>query len=173
MTLPITTPRLVIRDYTMADLDDVAAVLADPLVDMAPHGDTREASRAWLEEEMEYRRRDGTGRYAMVLRATDRVVGGTGLLRREFDGAVELELAYHVRSDLWGRGLAPEAAAAMLAEARRRGARRVIAFILPDNERSQAVARRIGMRIARRTDWFGRPHDLWVAQFWPAAAERS
>ena len=98
-------------------------------------------------------------------------------MRREVEGAEELELGYHLRSDLWGRGLATEAAGAMLQEARARGASRVIAFIEPHNRRSQQVARRIGMSVARRTAWFGRPHDLWIARMTAAddapGAERS
>ena len=165
MSLPIDTPRLVVRAYTLADLDDVYDVLSDPLVSLGGEdGKTRDETRAWLAEELEYLRRDGTGRYAIELRETGRVIGGTGLVRRELDGVEELELGYHLRSDLWGRGLATEAALAMLQEARTRGEARVIAFIAPDNQRSQRVARRIGMTLVRRTEWFGRPHDMWVAQ---------
>ena len=76
---------------------------------------TRAEALAWLEEEIEYRRRDGTGRYAVVLRETGEVVGGCGLVRRELPEGVEIELGYHLRSDLWGRGLATEAARACLA----------------------------------------------------------
>jgi ribosomal-protein-alanine N-acetyltransferase len=156
---------MIVREYTLDDLDDVYDVFSDPLVSLGGEDrKTRDQTRAWLVEELEYLRRDRTGRYALELRETGRVVGGTGLVRRELDGVEELELGYHLRSDLWGRGLATEAARAMLQEARARGEARVIAFIEPDNERSKRVARRIGMSLVRRTEWFGRPHDLWVAQ---------
>lgn len=162
--LPIETPHLIVRDYALDDVGDVHDVLTDPRVSLGGEDiRTIAQARAWLQEERDYARRDGTGRYAVELRATARVVGGTGLVRREIDGREELELGYHLRSDLWGRGLATEAAGAMLAEARARGVPRVIAFIEPHNVRSQGVARRIGMTLVRRAEWFGRPHDVWVA----------
>ncbi len=165
MTLPLTTGRLVIREYTLDDLDDVAEVFADPLVSTGDEKPLdREESRAWLEEEMACARRDGTGRYAIVLRETGRVIGGCGLVRRELPGGVEVELGYHLRSDLWGRGLATEAARACLEEARARGHRRVIAVVEPGNTRSQAVARRIGMQPVGRVEWFGHPHDRWSVE---------
>jgi [ribosomal protein S5]-alanine N-acetyltransferase len=164
VTLPITTPRLVIRDYALEDADDVIRVLTDPRVDLRGTGAmTRSEALAWLGEEIEYRRRDGTGRYAVVLRETGEVVGGCGLVRRQLPEGVEIELGYHLRSDLWGRGLASEAARACLAEARERGYARVIAFILPGNVRSEGVARRIGMRPERERDWSGLRHVQWAA----------
>lgn len=163
MTLPLLTARLEIREYTPADLDEVADIFADPALSLG--GDeplTREGSCAWLEEEIACVRRDGTGRYAVVLRETGEVVGGVGLVRRELDGAVEVELGYHLRSDLWGRGLAAEAARACVAEARERGLPRLVLFIEPGNTRSEGVARRAGFVAERRVEWFGRPHDRWT-----------
>ncbi len=162
MTIPRLTARLEIREYTLADLDDVARIFADP--ELALGGGeplTREQSRAWLEEEIAYVRRDGTGRYAVVLRETGDVAGGAGLVRRELEDGVEVELGYHLRRDLWGRGLATEAALACVAEARERGLPRLILFIEPGNARSAAVARRAGFAPVRRVEWFGRPHDRW------------
>jgi RimJ/RimL family protein N-acetyltransferase len=162
VTLPRATARLVIREYRLSDLDDVARVLGDPLVALDDEGPmTRSESLAWLREEMEHTRRDHTGRYAIALRGTGGVIGGCGLVRRELDGGVETELGYHVRSDLWGRGLATEAAAACLEEARERGVSRVIAFIEPGNARSEAVARRVGMLPGETVTWFGKPHVRW------------
>ncbi len=165
MTLPVRTPRLVIRDYTPEDADDVARVLGDPRVGLRQGQGpmTRAEALAWLEEEIEYRRRDGTGRYAVVLSAVGEVVGGCGLVRRELPEGVEIELGYHLRSDLWGRGLATEAARACLGEARERGYDRVIAFIVPGNTRSERVAQKIGMHPERELEWFGHPHVRWAA----------
>ena len=78
-----------------------------------------------------------------MLRETGEVVGGCGLVRRELPEGVEIELGYHLRSDLWGRGLATEAARACLDEARERGLDRVIAFIAA-GERPLRAAWRAG-----------------------------
>ncbi len=48
----------------------------------------------------------------MVLKGGGEVIGDCGLTRQIVDGVEEIELGYHVRRDLWGQGLAPEAARA-------------------------------------------------------------
>ena len=73
------------------------------------------------------------------------------------DGPAGLtEVAWHLHPDHQGRGLATEAAAAVLAVAAAAGLGHVLAITDPDNIRSQAVAARLGLRdegLTRR--WFG------------------
>ena len=176
MTLPIVTERLLIRPYTHHDLDDVAVVLGDPGVALGSDGPLgKDEARRWLAEEIEFEVRDGTGRYAIVLRSSGAVIGGCGLMQRtagrdglDGDAAAALgatrvvELGYHLRSEFWGQGLATEAALACLGEARERGLRRLVAFIEPANDRSARVAARIGMRAEALIAWFGTPHVRWA-----------
>jgi len=58
----------------------------------------------------------------------------------------EVEIGWHLHPDAWGHGYATEAAAAVSADAFARGQSRIIAVTHPDNQASQAVCRRIGMR---------------------------
>ena len=74
------------------------------------------------------------------------------------DGPADLtELAWHLHPDHQGRGLATEAAAAVLAvAASAAGIGQMLALTDPDNIRSQAVAARLGMRDEGLTQrWFG------------------
>jgi RimJ/RimL family protein N-acetyltransferase len=72
----------------------------------------------------------------------------------EADGLIEV--AWHLHPDHQGRGLATEAAAAVLAAATAAGIEQVLALTDLDNVRSQAVAARLGMRDEGVTDrWFG------------------
>jgi RimJ/RimL family protein N-acetyltransferase len=72
----------------------------------------------------------------------------------ESDGLIEM--AWHLHPDHQGRGLATEAAAAVLAAAAAAGIEQVLALTDLDNVRSQAVAARLGMRDEGVTDrWFG------------------
>ena len=146
MTLRLDTPRLIVRDYTAADLDDVVEILADPEVFWWVTGPfTRERARLWLEQEMGHVARDGTGRRAVVLRRSLKVIGGAGLVWRDLETGREIELGYHVHRDYWGQGYATEAGAACLDHAHTLGLRRVVSLIYVDNPRSEAVARRLGM----------------------------
>ncbi len=132
MTLPLEAERLLIREYVPADVDDVARMIADPALALGDDEPlTYERSRAWLDGEIGYARRDGTGRYALVLRATGEVVGGSGPAQRGLEAGVEVELGSRLRRDLWGRGLATEAALGCAEDACERGLPRLIAFIEP------------------------------------------
>jgi RimJ/RimL family protein N-acetyltransferase len=68
----------------------------------------------------------------------------------------EVEIGWHLHPDLQGRGLATEAATAMLAAGAAAGVDSVLAVTDLDNLASQAVARRLRMRDEGVTDrWFG------------------
>jgi RimJ/RimL family protein N-acetyltransferase len=73
----------------------------------------------------------------------------------------EVELGYHFARRHWGNGYATEAVAACLEFARKRGIDRVVALILPENDRSIRVAERVGMTPGRAVEHAGRPHMLW------------
>lgn len=74
----------------------------------------------------------------------------------------ETEIGWHLHPDAWGRGIATEAASAVLAHAFACGLGRVLAVTHPDNTASQAVARRIGMVAEGLTD---RYYDTVCALF--------
>jgi RimJ/RimL family protein N-acetyltransferase len=165
VSLPIQTERLFIRPYAPGDLDDVAVMLGDPRVFWwLPRPLDREGARGWLEEQIASGRR-GDGRFAVVCRASGRVIGGAALTPRDMAWGREYEVGYHLAADEWGKGYATEAARAMVDEARARGLRRVVAFIYTGNDRSQAVARRLGMVRGPRIHWAGLPHDVWELEF--------
>src|SRR5919199_4217109 len=72
-------------------------------------------------------------------------VGGTGLHPRRGPGA--LEIGYWIRSDVTGRGLGTEAAAALTRVAvEAHGVQRVEIRCDPNNARSAAIPRRLGYR---------------------------
>jgi RimJ/RimL family protein N-acetyltransferase len=69
----------------------------------------------------------------------------------------EIEVGYHVRTGLQGRGLATEAATACRDHARDvLGLERLIAIIDPRNRPSQRVAEKLGLRVERESDNHGR-----------------
>lgn len=66
------------------------------------------------------------------------------------------EIGWHLHPDAWGRGYATEAGRALLERARVAGLTEVRAVVYPDNVRSRAVCRRLGMSEVGLTDeWYG------------------
>lgn len=141
------TDRLHLREYTHADLDQTARLLGDPLAMQYYRATkTREESLAWIDWNLANYREFGFGLWAIELQRTGEFVGDCGLTLQEIAGRKDVELGYHVRRELWGRGFATEAAAACRDYARDYlRLRRLIAIIHPDNAASRAVARKIGM----------------------------
>lgn len=145
--LPHPTDRLRFREMTLADLDVMSSMLGDPAV-MAyyPAPKSREESRAWIQWNQANYARHGYGLW-IVETHDGGFVGDCGLTWQDVNGRSELEVGYHVRLELQGRGYATEAASACLEYARdvvRAG--RLVAIIHPDNLASRRVAERIGMR---------------------------
>jgi RimJ/RimL family protein N-acetyltransferase len=103
------------------------------------------------------------GSWAVVERATG-VPAGTVILKPLPDGEGEIEIGWHLHPETWGRGLATEAAAALLAYGLEAGLDEVWAVTDLDNHRSAAVCRKLGMRLLGVTHrWYHEPSLMfWV-----------
>ena len=152
MTIPtLETDRLVLRAIADGDLDGFAAMYAD--AEVVRHlGDGRPLTRAatWrtLALFAGHWALRGYGQWALVEKATGRLVGRAGLWNPE--GWPGLEVGWLLDRRSWGRGFATEAARTALAWAFDVvGADRVISVISPANVRSIRVAERIGERYER------------------------
>jgi RimJ/RimL family protein N-acetyltransferase len=133
---------------SLADLDFVAAMLADPeVMRYYPKCYSREEAQTWIERQMKRYARHGHGLWLVLDKAADQPVGQVGLLIQQVRGVEEKEVAYLIHRPFWRRGFATEAALACRDYAFRvLGRDRVIALIRPENVPSQAVAQRLGMQ---------------------------
>lgn len=142
------TDRLILRTYTMDDLDFFASLWADPeVIRFIGEGVTRS-----LPEAEERLKRiitgydSGFGLLAAWHKVEKRLTGHAGLVRQEVDGRNEIELGYWLARDFWGQGLATEPALALRDHAfTTLGLHRIISLIEPGNAASIAVAERVGM----------------------------
>jgi RimJ/RimL family protein N-acetyltransferase len=165
------TERLIIRRLGADDLDSFYEVCRDPEV-MKYVGDgeplSREQVRRWIEKSQENYAAHGFGCFALVGKEDGRLIGYCGLVNP--DGA-EAEIVYALERGRWGRGLAGEAAKALLDFGFARcGLRRVVATIDPDNRASIRIAEKLGMGFRQsRLDEHGLPE--WVYSVEPDGSE--
>ena len=133
------------------DLDDMAALLGDPeVMRYYRHPYDQAEALAWISWNLGLYRQEGFGLWLVTLKDTGEFVGDCGLTPQEIEGVTEIEIGYHVRADLQGRGYASEAAAACRDLARDElDVRRLIAIIHPDNTPSQRVAEKTGLAYER------------------------
>ena len=165
MALPLLhTARLTIRPLTLGDLDAFAAIFTDAET-MAAYGRTftRDESRGWIDRSLMRYERDGFALFAVELAADGTYVGDCGPSIQVVDGVDELEIGWHIRRDLWGRGYATEAALALRDWVfDDLGRDRLISLVEPSNAASCRMAEKIGMRVEREAVVFGRPHRVYA-----------
>ncbi|MBA2725472.1 MAG: GNAT family N-acetyltransferase, partial [Actinobacteria bacterium] len=119
----------------------------------------------WIERQMERYETDGFGLWVIELNITGEILGNCGPVVQFVDDRREVELGWHVKRSHWGRGIAPEAAAASAAYAMNDlGQERLISIIRPVNRPSARVAEKIGMTVEKQADYKGLLHDIYVLE---------
>lgn len=150
----LTTERLRLRPWTSDDLEALHLVWSDPQTIWWGAHTKFEQTVAM------FQKIEGQGGW-WAIEFQNEIVGNV-FLRPSPRDAEKLELGYHVRSDFWGKGIATEAAHALLLASARLKA--VEATVVPDNTASQKVMTKLGFRIVRQLMHAGRIHDLWELQ---------
>lgn len=153
------TERLRLRAFRAGDLDDYAAMKADPEVLrylVGAGGQPWDRGRSW--RHMAFLlgawHLGANGMWAVEHRETGAFLGVTGFV--EAAGWPGLELAWALARRFWGNGYATEGARAALGYAFTRLVKdRVISLIHPDNRASIRVAERIGEKLHGPIDHLG------------------
>jgi [ribosomal protein S5]-alanine N-acetyltransferase len=158
MSVLLTTPRLVVRDWAATDADAAFAVYGDgrvapwllPAMSRVPDvAAMRGVLEAWVGARLGLV--SPAGRWALVSRETDEVIGGVSLrLLPPYEQ--DLEIGWQLAPRYWGHGYAAEAGRALAGWSFAQGAEELFAVVGPRNERAAATARRIGMEWVGETD---------------------
>lgn len=145
----IETSRLRLRAWTEADIDAFHRLSADDeIMRFFPYRRTRDESVAVMARIAELSATDGYGWCAAECLTTGSVVGITGYARVDPQSGLpgSDEIGWRFVPEVWGKGLATEAASALLRQAfTELQLPEMVAFAVYDNHASTAVMRRIGM----------------------------
>jgi [ribosomal protein S5]-alanine N-acetyltransferase len=160
------TSRLRLSEFVPQDADALAAVLGDPVtMQYYPAAFDRKGVEEWIERNRNRYRGEGFGLWAMLLRETNELIGDCGCFLQDVDGRDDIEIGYHVRRDLWGKGYATEAAQACMQYAfTKLGVDRVISLIRPENMQSIRVAEKNGLTCEKLIFWRGYDHCIYAKQ---------
>ncbi|MGI2106749.1 GNAT family N-acetyltransferase [Shewanella frigidimarina] len=149
MTVITETPRLIIREFTLEDAPAVLHFNAPKQVSLYT-GDAGMCTtltdaeniitNIWLAEYQQY----GFGRWAVVLKETNTVIGFCGFKNETRINAVDI--GYRLHPDYWGIGLATEANLACIEYAKQHMDLGIVyATVVDANSGSINVATKLGM----------------------------
>ena len=164
-TKVLETERLVLRRLTVDDLDDLFSLYHGP--DVRKYYSEGIPSYEETRQELEWMinhcyAKYGFGMWATIEKKTGKFMGRCGLTPMDIEGREEIEVGYMLAREYWGRGLATEAARAILHYGFEQvGLVRLICVINPGNQASGRVAEKIGMRLEIDGDINGEPTLLY------------
>jgi RimJ/RimL family protein N-acetyltransferase len=168
----ITTRRTILRPWRDDDLPAFAALHADAEVMQDANGPLTIAQS----DEKLRRYRTAFDRHGFCRWAAEDLDGnllgyaGVNPIPPDSPVAPGFDVGWRFARRAWGKGLAPEAAAAALMDVfARTDLKQILSFTAPDNTRSQAVMRKLNLRRDETRD-FVTEHDglRWVGLVWVA-----
>lgn len=164
------TERLYLREMNQSDFHSLCRILQDEQAMYAYEGafDDMEVQE-WLDRQISRYQKWGFGLWAVILKASNEMIGQCGLTMQPWKDKEVLEIGYLFERQCWHQGYAIEAAKACKAYAfERLEADEVCSIIRDTNTASRQVALRNGM--TKRDTWvkhyrgIDMPHERYVAQ---------
>ncbi|WP_406637686.1 GNAT family N-acetyltransferase [Amycolatopsis sp. WGS_07] len=147
------TDRLLLRQFTEADMENLVQLDSDPRVMRFLAGEP--TPRAEIEHKvlpaiLQDYEKGPAGRWAAIERASSEFIGWISLDPPEDGSTTELELGYRLMAKAWGKGYATEGARAAIHKGfTELGTRRVWAQTMAVNTPSRRVMERAGLRYVR------------------------
>jgi Acetyltransferases, including N-acetylases of ribosomal proteins len=166
--LILETERLYLREMTQSDFPALCRILQDDEVMYAYEGAFSDAEvQDWLDRQLRRYREDKVGLWAVVLKATDTMIGQCGLTLQPWKERKLLEVGYLFQKAFWHCGYATEAAQACRDYAfETLHAEAVYSIIRDTNTASRRVAERNGMTVVdqgiKHYRGIDMPHVLYV-----------
>jgi RimJ/RimL family protein N-acetyltransferase len=145
----IATERLILRRWQARDREPFARMNRDPQVmEHFPAPLTKLESDALVERIEAHFVNHGFGLYALELRPHGTFIGFAGISVPAFQAHFTpcVEIGWRIAAEHWGRGLATEAARAIVRHAfHTLGLAALVSFTVPANARSRRVMEKLGM----------------------------
>ena len=153
----IETERLTMRPLSPDDIDDIVRLYGDPEVTRFITGGvhSRQMAQTWLDEQVaSWQRYLKIGMFRVADRVTGEFLGRCGV--RDLEDAGEMEIGYAFVPSAWGRGIATEAARAVLGFTfRNSDLDHIVGITFPENLPSKKVLTNCGLRYIREDFFWG------------------
>jgi ribosomal-protein-alanine N-acetyltransferase len=163
------TPRLIGTPAGPGDFADIRRLHNDPRVMATLSADgatfSEEQTRSFLERAADHWKSHRFGLWTFRSQSDGDFVGYGGIKHATVEGRDEIELAYAITSDHWGKGFATEISRAAVKHAFDTiHLDRIVAFTLPHNKASRAVMEHCGFTYNRDITNANLPHVLYILE---------
>lgn len=152
------TARVLIREFESIDTPALSKILGDPCVmEFSSKGALTEADTAGFIEwcRRSYQER-GYGLWALIEKKSGVLIGFCGLSHATVDGVDEVEIAYRLAHDQWGKGLASEVANVVLEHGFSIcNIEQIVGIVSPRHQASIRVLEKIGFQSFSETRYSG------------------
>jgi RimJ/RimL family protein N-acetyltransferase len=156
MQVVLETERLILREFTEDDVENLVELDSDPEVMRYLNGGIA-TPRELVEQEIVprflsyYLRYDDFGVWAALEKSSGTFIGWFSSRPHDESRPEEVELGYRLRRPAWGQGYATEGARALIRKGfTALGVQRVTANTYEHNSASRRVMEKVGMTLARR-----------------------
>ncbi len=153
----IDTPRLVLRPFTMNDVDALYQILQEKdILRYFPSSKPppRERVELLVSNQLKHWEEHMLGWWAVEPRLSRKLIGWCGL--QFLPETEENEVGFLLSKSFWGQGFATEAAKASLQYGfEDLGLKRIVGITHPENVASQRVLQKLGMSFKVKTRYFG------------------
>lgn len=111
INMQLETKRLILREYTMDDFDDIYEILSDEET-MAhyPKPFDQEEVKGWIQWNIDNYETFGFGLWVAELKENGQMIGDCGITMQTINGNVRPEIGYHIHKRYQNNGYATEAA---------------------------------------------------------------
>jgi ribosomal-protein-alanine N-acetyltransferase len=153
----IETERILLRPFCIEDIDRFAEICANPNV-MRYIADGKPVSRDVIAEKIpewiKLYEKQKYGLMALVMKDTEELIGFCGFIHQTVDEDEYIELGYRLDEAYWEKGIATEAAVAARDYAFNvLEIPMLISIINHQNDASKRVAKKVGMRLMKQTNF--------------------
>jgi len=151
------TSRLVLRPFTMKDVDSLYQILQEKDILRYfpnPNPPSRERVEQLISNQLKHWEEHKLGWWAVEPRFRKRLIGWCGL--QFLPETEETEVGFLISRAFWGQGLTTEAArTSLLYGFEKLGLRCLVGIAHPENIASQCVLEKLGMSLTAKTRYFG------------------
>ncbi|MEL7069697.1 MAG: GNAT family N-acetyltransferase [Cyanobacteria bacterium J06634_6] len=162
--MQIETGRLILREFQKEDLQALSQILSNPetMIFSSTGTHSIEQVQEKLEGFIACYQEFGFGKWAVILRENNQLIGYCGIAVHEIDGRDEKELGYRLDSRYWGQGLATEAAtAALKCGFEKFDLSYLLGIVERNNLASVRVLKKVGMQYSGTTAFHAIDMDLY------------